>query len=373
MATKRKFEGFFSIEPFYLLFIVLLFNGSLQADVNSKNLALLVNQSDPESIEIARYYQAVRMIPQNNIINISFNANAESLTELEFSKIQTQLENKVSNNIQAYVLAWRKPWKVGCMSITSAFTLGFNKEYCAQGCKVTKAVDYYNSQSGSPYTDYAIRPSMMLSAGSVAGVKRLIDRGVAVDYSRPVGSAYLLSTSDRERNVRAVEYPLMRSSFNRLLNIELVYADAIKDKRDVMFYFTGLKNVKWVAKNTYVPGAIADHLTSTGGHLFNGKQMSVLEWIDAGVTGSYGAVIEPCNFRGKFPKPGIVMQKYLSGDTLLEAYWKSVLMPGQGVFVGEPLASPFKGCEMGVDHQGRAFYMRSPVKNYVNKISRNCN
>jgi hypothetical protein len=23
------------------------------------------------------------------------------------------------------------------------------------------------------------------------------------------------------------------------------------------------------------------------------------------------------------------------------AYWKSVMMPGQGIFIGEPLASPF--------------------------------
>lgn len=29
------------------------------------------------------------------------------------------------------------------------------------------------------------------------------------------------------------------------------------------------------------------------------------------------------------------------GDTLLEAYWKSVAMPGQGLFIGEPLARPF--------------------------------
>jgi hypothetical protein len=27
---------------------------------------------------------------------------------------------------------------------------------------------------------------------------------------------------------------------------------------------------------------------------------------------------------------------------VLEAYWKSVAMPGQGVFVGEPLAAPFR-------------------------------
>jgi xylose isomerase len=35
------------------------------------------------------------------------------------------------------------------------------------------------------------------------------------------------------------------------------------------------------------------------------------------------------------------MRHYLSGDTAIEAYWKSVVWPGQGVFIGEPLARPY--------------------------------
>jgi hypothetical protein len=35
------------------------------------------------------------------------------------------------------------------------------------------------------------------------------------------------------------------------------------------------------------------------------------------------------------------MDYYLRGNSLIEAYWKSVAEPGQGIFVGEPLAKPF--------------------------------
>jgi hypothetical protein len=35
------------------------------------------------------------------------------------------------------------------------------------------------------------------------------------------------------------------------------------------------------------------------------------------------------------------MYFYLRGSSLIEAYWKSVAQPGQGIFVGEPLAKPF--------------------------------
>jgi len=158
-----------------------------------------------------------------------------------------------------------------------------------------------------------------------------------------------------------------------LFPIKILNADAIKNKTDIMFYFTGQKKVKWVNENKYFPGAIADHLTSAGGQLFGVSQMSVLQWIDAGVTGSYGTVVEPCNFLQKFPSPYIVMKKYLSGETLIEAYWKSVLMPGQGVFVGEPLASPFKNCKLSVNAKGEYFYHKNKNKNFVSKESKNCN
>jgi uncharacterized protein (TIGR03790 family) len=74
----------------------------------------------------------------------------------------------------------------------------------------------------------------------------------------------------------------------------------------------------------------------------DGGQMSALRWLEAGATGSYGTVVEPCNLPQKFPNPALVAANYLKGDTLIEAYWKSVAMPGQGIFIGEPLAAPFR-------------------------------
>lgn len=345
---------------------------SLKAEINNQTLAVLVNVNDPESIEIARYYQAARHIPDAHIIRVKFKKNVNVLTELQFRAIEVQLKTKVSADIQAYALAWRKPWRVGCMSITSAFSLGFEKQYCSKGCKKTKPVKYFNSQGNQPYTDFNIRPSMMLSANTLEGVKRLIDRGVESDYLRPRGTAYLLSTSDKHRNVRSINFPIIKHSLGALIDVDVIKADALKNKQDILFYFTGKKTIKWINENNYLPGSIADHLTSTGGHLFNGSQMSALKWIDAGATGSYGTVVEPCNFLQKFPSPGIVMQKYLSGDRLIEAYWKSVQMPGQGVFVGEPLASPFKGCHVTKNQMGVFHYIDRKSQNMVERQSRNC-
>jgi uncharacterized protein (TIGR03790 family) len=123
--------------------------------------------------------------------------------------------------------------------------------------------------------------------------------------------------------------------------MQVVDGNQLTGRLDVMFYFTGLVQVPGLDSNQYLPGAVADHLTSFGGRLTDSPQMSSLRWLEVGATGSYGTVVEPCNFPQKFPHPGVLMAHYLNGDTLIEAYWKSVLMPGQGIFIGEPLARPF--------------------------------
>ena len=139
-----------------------------------------------------------------------------------------------------------------------------------------------------------------------------------------------------------------------------------------MFEFTGVARVASMAGNRFVDGAIADHLTSFGGVLLpGGGQTTALEWLEAGATGSYGTSSEPCNYRAKFPEVGVVMAHYLGGETLVEAYWKSVLMPGQGVFVGDPLARPFGGVRVGRSAAGTVISTRAlPPGDYLLEAGR---
>jgi uncharacterized protein (TIGR03790 family) len=115
----------------------------------------------------------------------------------------------------------------------------------------------------------------------------------------------------------------------------------VTDQNDVLLYLTGLATVPQIGSNRYLPGAVGDHLTSTGGVLSGTGQMPITDWLQAGLTASYGSVEEPCNYVEKFPRATVLVDRYAKGDTLIEAYWKSVLMPGQGLFVGEPLARPW--------------------------------
>lgn len=309
--------------------------------LTAAQLAIVVNTADPLSVAIGDYYARRRHVPKANVIRVRFAPARDELPDAEFTAIKASVDSRVGTGIQAYALTWARPWRVGCMSITAAFAFGFDKKYCAAGCNPTQRSPYFNSASTTPYTDLRIRPAMSIAAIDFAHAQALIDRGVRSDSTMPRGTAYLVATDDRSRDVRAAEYPRASAEEGRV-KIALPHGAEVHDRNDVMFYFIGAPTVPGLDSNRFLPGAVADHLTSFGGMLTSDSgQMSSLRWLEAGASGSYGTVVEPCNILGKFPEIGTLMSHYLSGETLIEAYWKSVLMPGQGLFIGEPLAAPF--------------------------------
>ncbi|MEO5843269.1 MAG: TIGR03790 family protein [Caldimonas sp.] len=340
--------------------------------LRARDIAVVVNDNDAGSVEIGRYYAAQRGIAAERVIHVRFPADRGVMSFADFMRVQAVLDARLGADVQALALAWTQPWRVECMSITAAFALGFDPAaYCAEGCQTTKVSPYFNSTSAAPFTDHKLRPSMLLAGTNVESAKRLIDRGLRSDERWPEGKAYLMNTSDRARNVRAVTYERVREVLGAAYPIEQVDADALEGKTDIMFEFTGVAVVASMASNSFADGAIADHLTSWGGGLIGYDQTSALEWLTAGATGSYGTSTEPCSYRAKFPDVGVVMAHYLSGETLIEAYWKSVLMPGQGVFVGDPLARPFGGVRVSASPAGTVVSTRALLPgNYLLEASR---
>jgi uncharacterized protein (TIGR03790 family) len=322
-----------------------------KAGLQPEDLAVIVNENDPQSVQVGAYYQTARHIPAANMIYIHMTAGVPTITSAEFNAIKAQVDAATPANVQAYALTWAAPYQVQCMSITTAFALGFSTTYCmtGSGCNTTAPSQYYNSTSTRPYDDFHMRPAMSLAGTSFANVKALIDRGVNADGKAPTGTAYLVTSKDSARSVRGYDFSYLASFWKSSSGLTAKYLDQsitgpgyITGATDVMAYLASLASVPNIATNTYLPGAIADHLTSYGGMLTNSGQMSALRWLEAGATGSYGTVSEPCNFTEKFPQASVLIPHYFGGESLIEAYWKSVAWPGQGIFVGEPLANPYR-------------------------------
>jgi uncharacterized protein (TIGR03790 family) len=312
--------------------------------LDATQLAIIINSNDPQSVQVGEYYAAQRRISFQNIIRIALPQDRTELTRKEFEEIKLIVDAKAMRTVQAFALTWATPYRVECMSITSAFAFGYDPAFCEPGCKPTRPSPYFNSRSQRPFSHFGIRPTMAIAGTSFEQAKELIDRGIRSDGTFPEGTAYLLSTSDNIRNVRSSFYPLtMRVFGERKIKAFTIKQNQLKYVHDVLFYVTGIANVAGLATLKFVPGAVADHLTSSGGRLTDSNgQMSALRWLEAGATASYGTVVEPCNLPQKFPNPAVLAARYLKGDTLIEAYWKSVAMPGQGMFIGEPLAAPFR-------------------------------
>jgi len=324
-----------------LLFVLVVGAPVPAAALGPDQLAVIVNTADPYSVEVGEYYARRRRIPRANVVPITLPAGHAAISREDFEAGKAQLDARAPATVQALALASTTPFRVDCLSITTAFAFGFDPAFCAEGCRPTRPSPYFDSPSRAPFRELMLRPAMLLAGPSVAKAKAMVDRGIVSDGTFPTGTAYLLSTSDRARNARAAGYAQVEALGPRV-RVERIDGDELRDRSDVLFYFTGLAAVSGLETLRFRPGAIADHLTSTGGVLTGHDQMSALRWLEAGATASYGTVVEPCNFRSKFPQPAVVIGRYTQGETLIEAYWKSVASPGQGVFVGEPLAAPFR-------------------------------
>jgi len=324
-----------------------------RASIIAEELAVLVNDQDPQSLAVADYYQKARQIPPGNIITLSF-PPANTLSAADFTALKAEIDAAIDPQIQAFAVSWTNPHRVDCQSLVSALALGVDKKFCSgQGnpCSMTAPSGYYDSPSFAPFTDHGLRPAMHLAGVSAEEVFKVIDRGVAADGTFPAGTGYFMRTTDPDRSVRWPQLSQSQSDWAHDGGLQLEYidnsakmaVDFITGKPDVLFYLTGLAAVPEIASNTYLPGAVADHLTSYGGQIPDSGQMSIVRWLEAGATASYGTAFEPCNYPWKFPNSLALLPHYFRGETVIEAYWKSVDWPGEGVFVGEPLARPWGG------------------------------
>ena len=324
-------------------------------EINNQTLGVIINTSDPYSVDVGEYYIEKRKIPAQNVVRVSFDPSVKTMPTAIFKEIKKQVDSALPSSIQAMALTWVQPYRVQAenTSITNAFAFPLepSEKDPQNGIKVWYSNPYYQSTSMKPYADYRIRPAMLIAASTSSKAKQLIDRGVASDNANPIGTGYVLYTSDAVRSLRvgtsdqnntAVASQL-KSIGSPLGDLKYMDADTLTGAQDVLFYFTGKVRVDNITSNVFLPGAIADHLTSYGGMLTDSSQMSSLAWIDGGATGSFGTVTEPYAIADRFPNINTAMSNYTMGNTLIEAYWKSVKDSALGLFIGEPLARPFSG------------------------------
>jgi uncharacterized protein (TIGR03790 family) len=320
----------------------LVLGGAEAEGLFAARLGVIYDLDDARSGRVAAYYAAQREIPAENVIGLHV-PHVAVLAPAAFGLLREGLLAQLPTSVQSLLLVWSKPYAVGCMSVTTAVAAGYHPAFCEPGCARTRASPLFDSDGWLPADTLDWFPAMLLPSDDEPLARAVVERGIAADASAPPGTLYLVRTSDPSRNVRAATYARTSMLLAHRLRIEvLTVPDPVAgDIPDAIGYFTGAVQVEELSRIRFRPGALADHLTSSGGVLDGIRQMPALAWLRQGATASYGTVSEPCNLLGKFPNLGVLFEHYRHGETALEAYWKSVAMPGQGLFIGEPLARPY--------------------------------
>ncbi|TCU15451.1 uncharacterized protein (TIGR03790 family) [Rhizobium azibense] len=313
-------------------------------------LGILVNANDQQSIELGQQYARIRGVPPSNIIKLKLprvNYVARHLMVRELERLH-HLPNY--SRLAGFALAFDKPYRVDSnQSITSAISQGIATMTWKGSCNVTQQ----NPDAGAPPgASLHTKPAMLLfGGGGLAESVAVAERGKSADAADPLGEVFFVKTSDVPRSgPREASMDRAQARLGQEIAITVTKAQTLSGRSNVMGFQIGLPVLKDLDTLHFLPGAFADHLTSFGGAIGDNKtQTAITALIRAGATASFGTVREPCNFPGKFPNPERLLSNYLHGDSILEAYWKSIDMVTEGLLVGEPLSRPFPVADARLD------------------------
>jgi uncharacterized protein (TIGR03790 family) len=335
-------------------------------------LLVLANEGSEESVALARRYMEWRRVPECNLVLITLPEG--SVSELAiglkaFRKhiLSPALEATQERGIDGHILAWAYstdfPTRVsvpqGVSLLGATFVRGelpateaiLKAEYRSPlfaGPERTKGVRSSSQTFGRAARllgDDMPLPSMMLGftgehGNTIDEVRGALWRGVESDATSPTGTVYLVRTGDVRSRARQWQYGGAKREL-ALEGVSAVVTDAFPaGKKDVLGLMTGSAAVKAETVGAFVPGAMADHLTSYAGafHVAGQSKMSV--WIRAGATLTAGTVVEPRALYLKFPTARFYFY-YAKGCTAIESFFLSLGSPLQILLLGDPLAAPW--------------------------------
>lgn len=332
-----------------------------------ERVLLITNRNSTASGEIANYYAAKRKIPAAQVCVIAA-PDREQIARPEYERLveapvrQCLARRGLTERIFYLVTTLGVPLHIQgtlgreatASSVDSELTLLYAR---MKGQNVPVPGPQRNPmfrQTDAPFSHRAFPIYLVtrLAAFDVAGVKAMIDRGLA---ARNRGTVYL---DMREGSDEAGEswlrdaHILLPAGRSELEQTKEVWYG----KRNAIGHASWGSNDKQRKQRRlgfqWLPGAIATAFVSTDGRTFRkppeewnlgqefggSKQSLTADLIAGGATGASGHTEEP--YLGYTPHPELLFAAYLAGRNLAESFYASIPALGwMNIMVGDPLVT----------------------------------
>lgn len=334
---------------------------------------VLVNEKSPDSVQVAKEFVRLRKVPEINVAHLSLpdsvtkspaDISPEEFTRLIWSPATRAMrERGIEDHILAWVYSVDFPIRVSTSPPISIQGLTFLRNTLPDSKDVHSGA--YSSplfagpgnpggQAHFPQTfdvyhkwlgEEMPLPSMILGytgerGNTVKIVLKCLENGTASDNTFPKGTVYFVTNSDVRSTCRQWQYPVAQMEL-RALGIESVISKEFPSTRkDIIGLMMGAVSVNPEQDNHYLPGCMAEHLTSAAAVFHSANQTKLSAWIEAGATASAGTVTEPFSNWAKFPNARFFVH-YASGCCIAESFFQSIKCPLQILIVGDPLAQPW--------------------------------
>ena len=364
----------------------------------SENMLLVVNPNDPNALEIANAYAALRDIPANNICFLPpppdyTTADYNSGSPISQADVTQYYLNPIKNYIAAHGLTNQVNYigtigQATCYWITPqpstpdtyANSLNYALDLLTpltdgSGLTLQNATyDYpsgptsglYQNPNNIPIGDnpailhsatYSVRYSgtkistQYYMSGTIgytgtngntaAQVIASLQSAAASDGTRPAGAIYFENSGDIRSTTRAGEWFATASQLTaRGIPWYAEPGVTPQNRNNVLGAVCGNPTLTLPNGSTYLPGSWADNLTSFGCDFSDTGQTKATAFIAAGASGTTGSVVEPYAIPARFTNTSIYTF-IADGSTFGEAFAKSVASPDIQMPLGDMLAQPF--------------------------------
>lgn len=337
-------------------------------------LLLLANANSPASIAVARDYARLRQVPAGNIVLLDLPAASwASPYEISTNDFTERIWEPAQRAVRArglddHILAWAysidMPVRVAATPPVSITGLTFVRNRLPPPDAISKGtygsplfagpdtpkVQGFPSQSLDNQrawlgADMPI-PAMLLGfAGDRGNTHEEIDaclrRGAASDHTAPSGLVCLITNNDVRTKCRLWQFPAVVRELREAGVPAVITNDLPSDGRPLAGVLHGLTVIDLPKTPAFLPGCMAEHLTSFGAVFEHNSQTKLTAWLRAGATASAGTITEPMAIWSKFPHARYFVHA-AAGNTVMECFYQSIRCPLQILPVGEPLAAPWQ-------------------------------